>query len=168
LAERFASILFDVAADPWVLKVPGVAIDGTISYNISAVAAQPLTTTAVKRYLNGVGPNVAGEAITVLIPLQLQSGSTVRAFAIGGSRTHAGAAVTAKLWSVDEDTPTEVAAVSLSGTTGYQTASSGVLTEFVSSHKSYYIEATIDSDASGEETAQLHYVRVVEKLSGTP
>lgn len=169
VSERLADLVFDINADPLVLKTPGVAIDGSVTFVRSAVPCVS-GPNAVVRGPYQVNPGAAGASAEIYFPIDAQQGSTLRAFSIDGYRTVAGASVQASLIEVDKalQTSTALATVSLASGVGVQSATSGLINALMSSTKAYYVVVNMLADASGAATAAIVEMRFVVKLAGTP
>jgi hypothetical protein len=166
--ERFSSILFDVTADPWKVRTPGVAVDGTFAYNISAHTGAPGAGVADRTNPGQVSPSVAGGNCELFFPVQVVSGAKIRAFSIRGVRSIAGASVQAELWNLNSATgvPTNLQTLALPAGAGIQFAGSGLINHFADQNQSYYIRVNLVADVSGANTAGLLEVRVAIDLSG--
>jgi len=168
--ERLSDILYDVNADPWVVRVPGVNIDGTVTHRMAAYASVLGTGTAT-RAPGSVHPASASGSCELIFPVNGPQGSKVRAFNITGYRTIVGASVQAELWEIDTSTgaATNLAAVSLTLIQGgIQSAASGIIDRDMLSTRAFYIRVVLVADASGAGTAGLTDVGQTVKLAGTP
>jgi hypothetical protein len=170
LTERLSDILYDVEADPWVLKTPGVSVDGSQSHKISAVPMQS-STAAIVRGTVDVRPSASGGSFELLYPLGLPQGTTITNLGVSGFRTHSSASVIARLYQVNLDTGglTILDVVPLALTqAGIQWAYGGVLAVLMSANNAYYIGVTAASDVSSADTARVAAVSVTTKLAGVP
>lgn len=170
LTERFSDIVYDVNADPWVLKTPGVAINGNQSYALPVHGASIFSGNLVRDNFD-VYPAAPSTTTVILIPIAFPRDATVVSFEIRGFRTAVDATVQASLIELDSTTATfsTLANISLpSAIAGIQTAASGAINAAAPFNKSYYIKAFLTAGAGGATTARLSSVYYTVKLPGTP
>jgi len=174
LEERFSSILYDVNADPWKIKVPGVSPTGTYTYRIPAVP-WTLVFGDVLRNDFDVQPIMSGGSFipcglgySLLIPAD----TTILNFEVVGFRTVAGASVQVSLVELDYNTSlaTPLATVSLPLVqSAVQFHGSADLNVVAAVNKSYYFRADLHPGTAGTpETSRLSSVGVGLKLAGAP
>lgn len=167
--ERFSSILVDVTADPWVLKLPGLTGAAEFSQHYMANAF-PVVAGTPTFTLNSVHPSLGNGNLNVNVPIVYWQGTRITNLGIHGIRNHASAVVQATLYRVDDTgSVTPVVVVSLSAVSAsFQSAVSAALTENMDANRAYFVQAVITAGptALGVD-AQLAKIHVSFKLAGT-
>jgi hypothetical protein len=172
LEERFKDILYDVEADPWKIKVPGVSITGTYTHRIPVVPWTVILGSVVRNDFD-VQPDFQGGSFIPCglgWPLVIPADTTIINFEVVGFRTAVGASVQVSLAEVDYTTATttSLAVVVLPVVQpGIQFHSSPDLNVVAAVNKSYYLSAFLHPDTpAATTTARLSSVGIGFKLAG--
>lgn len=172
LTERFSDILFDVNADPWKVKVPGVSAAGTYTNRIPVV---PWTLLEGDVQRNNFDVQPAGGSVAACglgFPLIIPADTTIINFEIIGFRTAVAAVVSVSLSELDSNTATwtSLAIASLPIVQpGIQSQGSADLNVVAAVNKSYYLSCLLrPATGATPETARLSSVGIGYKLAGAP
>lgn len=170
LAERFASILFDVEADPWVVKIPGVNVDGTQNWLYGSTDFELFGTTLTRALADlTVHPTAVSVGNSAVLHLTAPRGSVIKGFSVRVlCETGATVSVTLrKITSLGVSSNIVIVAAT-PGAAIQQVASGAALTEELTSGADYFLEVNLVANGSSATSAKLFNADVQYKLSGTP
>jgi hypothetical protein len=167
--ERFTDILYDVEADPWKVRIPGVAIDGTANMRILPVLGELIANLQFDVSTYFARPTAVSIGGVWVCSLPIPRGSTIIGVGFSVFRNTAGATVTCKLVKVEPGgSQTVVATQGAPVFAGQQEVSLGVLSEQITDLADYLLVAEIVTDGVSVTNAQLAAVNVAYKVAGAP
>lgn len=168
LTERLTDILFDVAADPWKVKIPGVSGDGSQNHLVHPVAGNVFGNVGMDVSIaRSVQPLAVGNSGTWAGPIAVPRGSTLKSVVFHVVRSTAGAAVVCRVIKVDDSgTPTTVGSDAAAVSGSPQLVTVGGLTEQFTSTAVYYLEVFLTADGSLVTSAQFLWADLVIQLAG--
>lgn len=168
LMERFADILYDVEADPWKIKIPGVNSDGTQSHLIHPISGVVFDNVGMNvDTARSVQPLAVGNSGTWAGPIPVPRGSVIKAIAFRVRRTTVGATVICRLIEVDIDGVRTVISNDAAPVAGAaQTVAVSGLNEEMSSTAIYYLEVFLQADGASVASAQFLWADILIEVAG--
>ncbi len=170
--ERFRDILWDVEADPWQVKVPGVNVDGTQSVRLTPPLGALLNSLTFDVATFSAKPTAVSVGGVWIAAIPIPRGSTIKSANFVVSRKTAGATVTCKIVKVENAAgtaapiPTVVASTGAAISANMQNVSPGVITGTIGTLEDYLLVCEITADGADVLNSQLHAVDVFYNVAG--
>lgn len=169
LSERLADVLYDVAADPWKVKIPGVAIDGTANVRLPAVMGVLIANLQFDVGTYFARPAALGAGGVWVCGIPVQRGSRIQGVTFSVFRNTAGATVTCKVVKVEAGgIQTVVATQGAPVFAGQQEVSLTGMDEQINDLADYLLVVEMVTDGASLTNAQLAVANVFYKVSGAP